>query len=196
MSHHIYTTEAFVLGSSPSGEADRFYTLFTKDLGLVRASGRGVRLEKSKLRSNLQDFSRISLSIVRGKEVWRITNAKVEESLHARYSLRKDVLLVIAHIFVLIKRLVAGEEKNEKLFLILKDIIGFLDASDISPILTPSFELMAVLKILDNLGYMGGDLKLARFVSGEWSNEALIEMNRSKSSVIKEINTSLKETQL
>ena len=196
MPHHIYTTEAFVLESVAVGESDRFYTLFTKELGLVRASGRGVRLEKSKLRPNLQDFSRINLSIVRGKEVWRITNAKVEESLHVRYALRKDILSVIAHLFILIKRLVTGEEKNEKLFLVLNDIVRFLDLTDIDPSFSAAFELIAVLKVLDNLGYAGENPQLAKFFRNDWSIEKLSEMNNLKHLAVKEINSSLKETQL
>ena len=57
MSHYRYKTEAFILGSISTGEANRFIDIFTKELGRIRATARSVREERSKLRFSLQDFS-------------------------------------------------------------------------------------------------------------------------------------------
>ena len=73
--HHIYTTEAFVIHSAPQGEAGKFLLLFTKDFGMIGVMAQGIRLIKSKLRHHVQDYSYCMVSIVRGKEVWRLTGA-------------------------------------------------------------------------------------------------------------------------
>src|SRR3989344_8971745 len=107
--HHIYTTQAFVIHSSPYGESCKFLLLFTKDFGMIGAVAQGIRLIKSKLRYHIQDYSFSNISIVRGKEVWRLTGA---------HGLEEKVQPQIIHIKILklLKRLLHGEEKNEKLF--------------------------------------------------------------------------------
>jgi hypothetical protein len=73
--YHKHTTFAFVLNVSPSGEKNHFITLFTRGFGMVRAKAQSVRVADSKLRYALQEFSYIEVSLVKGKEIWRITNA-------------------------------------------------------------------------------------------------------------------------
>ncbi len=196
MAHHVYNTEGFILDSAPSGEASKRYTLFTKDLGMVRAVAQGVRLSKSKLRFSLQDFSLVHVSLVRGKEVWRLTNARSEKNLYSYFKHDRRALSLIVQIFSLTKRLIPGEEKNEELFTILHDAFEFLDAGQLSNEEKSSFELILVIKILENLGYMGNSVELRSFIVEPWSKELLQDMERVKKIAYREINTSLKETQL
>jgi len=73
--HHIYHTEGIILGNKNYGEAGKYYSVFTRDLGMIYASAQGVRKMSSKLRFILQDFSCIKMDFVRGKDFWRITSA-------------------------------------------------------------------------------------------------------------------------
>jgi DNA repair protein RecO (recombination protein O) len=196
MAHHIYTTDAFVLESTQSGEADRFFTLFTRDLGLIRATAKGVRLQKSKLRYSLQDFSRSKVSFVRGKEVWRITSANIQDNLYIKYETNKHVLHVVAHILGLIKRLVAGEQKDQALFDILSEGFIFLESQQEWGEELKLFEIIVVLRILDNLGYLRQRHEFQAFLRDVWSESLLIAMAEYKVMALKEINSSLKETQL
>jgi DNA repair protein RecO len=196
MAHHIYTTDAFVLDSIPTGEADAFFVLFTRDLGLIRAIAKGVRLQKSKLRYSLQEFSQTKVSLVRGKEVWRITSARIEDSLYSRYRNDKQVLHVIAQIDVLLKRLVGGEEKNEALFEIVIEAIEFLESHEQWGEELKLFEITVVLKILHNLGYMRRVPELERSIEEPLSLELLKSLEPHKALALREINTSLHETQL
>ena len=104
--HHIYHTEAFVLGSNQNGEDSKIITLYTKELGLVRAKAQGIRKLASKLRFTLQNFSYAKVDLVRGKEIWRITTASPLDS-------NTDILCfperekVMVHIMSLVARLVA-----------------------------------------------------------------------------------------
>ena len=97
--HHIYTTKAIIIKSIPTGEANRFYFLFTKDLGFIKASAQGVRLLKSKLKGHLQTFSIVNISVVKGKEIWRITSSELVENKSLirnpeKLFVAKNVLLV------------------------------------------------------------------------------------------------------
>jgi DNA repair protein RecO (recombination protein O) len=195
MAHHIYTTDGFVIESTPHGEADRFYTLFTKELGLIRATARGVRLQKSKLRYSLQDFSWSRISLVRGKELWRITSARAEESLAVKYRDQKLILQTIAHVASLIRRLVGAEEKNEALYSIINQAFEFLETRTWHAELK-LFEIIVVLKILHNLGYLRDLPELHHFIHDPFDELMLEAIRPHKALALKEINTSLRETQL
>ena len=72
MSYQTYTTEALVCGTYRRNTADASYALLTAEAGLVYASARSVREERSRQRYALQDFAQIRVSLVRGKAGWRI----------------------------------------------------------------------------------------------------------------------------
>ena len=74
--YHIHTTHALVVGMLPVGEKHYFVNLFTKDFGMIRAKAQSVRVNVSKLRFALQEYSFVNISLVRGKDTWRITNAE------------------------------------------------------------------------------------------------------------------------
>jgi len=76
MSERIYTTSALVIGERTSGEASKVFTLFTRELGLVYAYARSVREVRSKLRYNLPLYSFTLVSLVAGREYWRIVGAE------------------------------------------------------------------------------------------------------------------------
>jgi DNA repair protein RecO (recombination protein O) len=196
MAHHVYTTEAFVIESTPSGEANKMFSVFTRELGMIRASAQGVRLIKSKLRFSLQDYSFVNVSVVRGKEIWRITNAKAEWNLYQLYKHRPDIMHVIAQIFALLRRLMPGEEKNEHLFMVLHHAFEFLKDTDIKEETVQSFERIVVMNVLHHLGYMGNDPELSSFINAVWSEELLKDMNEKKTLSLSAINRAIKETQL
>jgi DNA repair protein RecO (recombination protein O) len=196
MAHHVYTTEAFVIESIPSGEANKMFTVFTRELGMIRASAQGVRHLKSKLRFSLQDYSYAQVSAVRGKEIWRITNAKAEWNLYQLYKTRTDIMHVIAQVFALLKRLMPGEEKNEHLFMVLHHAFQFLKETEIKAEEVKSFERIIVMNILHHLGYMGQEQGLTQFIDAPWSHELLTEMNEKKAESLSAINRAIKETQL
>lgn len=194
--HHIYHTEGFVLEGRASGEANKYFTIFTRDLGLIRASAQGVRLLKSKHRFSLREYSLISLSVVRGKEWWRIASAS-ENKNFAEFRKNKSAFILYVRILSLFRRLIHGEEKNEKLFNLLSEIIGFLEENKLTSKDLENFECLAVLRILSNLGYAPKLAKLSQFfVDNVWNTEILAEMNKVRGEAVREINQALKETHL
>ncbi|MEX0932361.1 MAG: recombination protein O N-terminal domain-containing protein [Parcubacteria group bacterium] len=138
MSYHIYTTPAVVLSHRPLREADRVYSVLTRDLGLIRATAIGVRKETSKLRHALEPLSFSSISFVRGKEYWRITSAVFE----------KRVQRELAEPMALLEKLVVGEDAHPELFEeVENEVLNYNREDEMA-------EVRLVSKILFHLGYM------------------------------------------
>lgn len=140
MSYHIYTTKGIVLSSRPLREADRIYSILTRDLGLLKASAIGVRKEVSKLRGNLEPISISKVSLVRGKEFWRITSAEIVRPV--------PPLLEIVRPMTLLEKLVQGEAVNAELFDAIEDSLASDYSSD------DMFEVRLASQILFHLGYL------------------------------------------
>ncbi len=200
MAHHIYQTECYVCGGKNIGEANRLLFLFTKDLGMIVATAQGIRLLKSKLRYSLQELSYAGVSLIKGKNSWKVTNAHqifsadfLEDDKN-KYRLR-------VRIFSLLRRLLTGEEKNEKLFALLHsglEHLSEINSADIQAI--KNFECLLVLRILHNLGYCGDTEPLKQFVAGdisyEWNSDLLEKISLYRPQALSTINSSLSETQL
>ena len=171
MAHHIYTTEGFVLSSHPFGEANLFFKVFTRDLGLVFASARSVREIKSKLRYGLADFCLSSISFVRGKHEWKITSALPKKNFYHKFSQtqNKHKFIVCAHALSLIKKLVVGEEKNTELFDIVHTGFNFIEENDFTEQELRNTECIMMLRIVHNLGYFMSDFHLTPFIAtADW----------------------------
>lgn len=195
--YKIYSTEGFIFKSAPRGEADCSYVILTKDFGLIRAEGKGVRKLESKLRYFLQDFSLINLSLVRGRGKWRITSGSLIKNVFSDLRGEGDALALISRVAALVSRLVQGEEKNELLFGYFKSAVLFL--SDIRPkgIVLKNTEYLFVLRVLHSLGYLGSVPDFSVFTaSAMFESELLIKMEESKRQAIVTINKSLKESHL
>jgi len=147
MSYHIYTTPSIVLRERPQKEADRIYTILTRDLGLIRASASGVRKEVSKLRSALEPYSLSQVSLVRGREYWRITSAVLENNLYTTFKNSKG-LKPLLKVFILLEKLIGGESPNQDLFDSVRRAVRHYDPED------NMFEPQLVAEILFHLGYL------------------------------------------
>lgn len=195
MAHHIYHTRGIILGSVPIGESNRFYKIFTEELGLVSASAQSVRKEESKLRYVLQDFSFINVDLVRGKEVWRITSAGEEAAFLV---LKSDTvrLKLFARSCSLLSRLIHGEGREDELFKDLLGALNFLEHTAIPAELTLSFETLATLRSLVWLGYLDPEHYERFLVAGTWSLEILKDFEHLRTEAIPAINEAIHSSQL
>ena len=192
--HHIYHTEGIILGSRNYGEAGRCFYVFTRDLGMIYASAQGVRKISSKLRFVLQDFTYIKVDLVRGKDFWRITSASKTNMLEgiARDSIKLEIMVNVSK---LLRRLLAGEDPNSILF---QDLILGLEILDknTEKFELPNVEVILVLRILNNLGYIGGQENIKNLIQSPFENDLVYEVAKKKKDILVEINKALKETQL
>src|SRR3990167_2163827 len=192
--HHIYHTEGIILGSRNYGEAGKYYSIFTRDLGMVYASAQGVRRMSSKLRFVLQDFAYLKIDLVQGKDFWRVTNAS-KTNLLEQLSKNSGTFEVFSNIANLLKRLLAGVEPNEALFVDLIKGLAVLERTKIKEDLR-NIEAIIVLRILDNLGYIGSNEMLQKLVKSPFEENLIFEVSKSRTQVLHQINKALKETHL
>ncbi|HJO89591.1 MAG: DNA repair protein RecO [Candidatus Pacebacteria bacterium] len=195
--HTLYSTECIVLGGVDSGEANKYISLFTKDIGLVKAVAKSVREEKSKLRYCLQDFSITLATLVRGKEVWRITGAEERYNLHNELKGDNEKLFTITQILNLLQRLVHGEEKNDYLFDTLSNGLEFIKREKINKDALKNFEHLIVLRILYSLGYIAKKDNFDKLLQKTFVSEELLkEAESRRKDIIFAINRALKEAHL
>ncbi|HEY4502738.1 MAG TPA: recombination protein O N-terminal domain-containing protein [Candidatus Paceibacterota bacterium] len=191
MAHHTYSTESLILGSTELGESNRFLSIFTHDLGLIRAVGKNLRGENSKLRYHLQNYSFAHISLVRGRDVWRITGAHASHSFYTTLYGSREKQLVSIRICALLARLLQGEEPDFELFNIVSHGMIFLEQTRLDTELLRDFEYIFVIRILARLGYVGDQgefaplfnpslfsIKLLDFIAPRRSN-ALALINRA-----------------
>lgn len=186
----IHTTPGFIIESRPSGETGKVLSIFTRDLGLVRAIAQGIRLEKSKLRYHTQDFSFGMYSFVRGKEYWRLTSADVAAG-KAQHEL-------VARIALLLRRLLQGEEAHAELFVCIEEARDFMEKyKGLSAEQSQILESLIVFRILHALGYIGTDRNTDQKLISEKLSVELIETTKGqRMEMNRHINKALKESHL
>jgi len=96
--------------------ADRTYLLFTEVAGMVFATARSAREERSKQRYALQDFAHVRVSLVKGKGGWRIGSV---EAITNYYLAAPDraVRGTVVGVVQFLRRLLTGEESQPAVFI-------------------------------------------------------------------------------
>lgn len=186
-----YHTEALVLAARESGESDRALTILTRDFGVVRTRGIGLRSERSKMRFALQSYAHAYVSLIRGKRGWRLAGATAIGG--AASELR--AVGAFARIAELVVRLVPGEEHNEYLFDALAEAHRALREASAEAV--PTVEIVCVARVLYALGYISAEaLETALFTHTSYGDENLQEAEVMKEKLLASINRAISETHL
>jgi len=144
----VYQTEAIVLKRIKLGEADRILTLYTADLGKIKAVAKGTRRPKSKLGGHVELLTHSLLMLARGRNLDIITQAQTIDNFLA---LKDDLGRISYSLYILelVDSFTAEHIENRRLFSLLLDTLHRLSqAEDGEPVLR-YFEL----HLLDHLGY-------------------------------------------
>lgn len=147
-----YATEGIVLGSWDRGEADRLFVLYTKELGMMRALAKGVRLEKSKLRPQLQIFSFGAFRLVNGRELFRLIDANA----HARLRPTEGAMArfeTFGFIASFLLRMVRGDEADVAVWDLLRHAFIFLHTATGEQSLD-ALQTLFCARLLYHLGYV------------------------------------------
>lgn len=180
MSYKTYTTEALVCGSRDSYTSDRSFLLFTKDSGMMWATAKSVREERSKQRYALQDFSHIRVTLLKGKSGWRIASVEALHNLFLNAQTRAQrgrVTFVLSQL----RRYVQGEIPLAKSY---DDALYLLYAE---PEILESHDTLQQLfsvRLLAELGYIAPNSSWASIVTAQSLIEALDVFNEDMSPAI------------
>ena len=195
--YHIHTTLAFVVSVSPAGEGNIFVTLFTEEFGIIKARAQSARVINSKLRFSLQEYSFILVSLVRGKDVWRITNAKPIYNIYFELKNKYSLFMVLAKIISLIRRMLPEEGNEEKIFNDFKNLCEKVLSSEYDESLLFIAERVFLLRMLSSLGYVNNEeFKDICVGDIDWSKDYLNKIESKKEDAIIVINNALKVSHL
>lgn len=147
-----HRTEGFLFKEKDFREADRIYSFFTKDFGRIDLLGKGARKIKSKLRGYLVLFDIVEVEFVQGKLYKTLTDAN---SLQRFSRVRKDPerLKVAFKISKLMDSFLKGEEREEKIFSLIKETFSFLNRIYLPDILKETSYYYFLWKFLSLIGY-------------------------------------------
>jgi DNA repair protein RecO (recombination protein O) len=120
-----YSTEGIVLAKRNFGEADRIFSIYSKEHGRLSLIGKGVRKPGSRKRGHLEVFNKIKFSAVATKGIDLITEAEI---IDIYPEIRKNLNKVsLAYYFTeVIGRTTHEKEVNEHVFFLLEDYLNKL----------------------------------------------------------------------
>ena len=165
MAYETYITDAVVVGSFASNTADKSYVLFTERAGLLYATARSVREERSRQRYALQDFAHITVTLVKGKAGWRIGSVDIYDNFFTIATTR-EARGSIVRLTKLVRRYVQGEVPDPHLYAEFLEAITFLGRSAVPDRVT--FDELAAVRLLVQLGYVAPERDLLPLVGAAY----------------------------
>jgi recombinational DNA repair protein (RecF pathway) len=179
-----YATKCFVIESFDQGEHDRAYKLFTREFGMLMAHAKSVRKLESKLRAHVQPRTLSLVTLVQGKEVWRLVGAEGSA----------QVPDMVHEVVAILRRFIRGEGAHKALY---DRLVQFLESSHAFD--EQKSRLLLYYIILVDLGYADakaiGVSNLKEY--NAWSvNDLYTHLLLSYDQVRSHVHAVLKETQL
>lgn len=195
--HQRYSVDSFVLGGFPQGEASRFVWLLCAEFGLVLALAQNIRAGESKLRYALQDFSRTRVTLVRGREYFRVTGAEHVDHLWgaalAAAAISKRRLL--GHLFATIRRLVPAAGEGDHLFGVVEETVA-LCREQLSEQELRALEALSQARVLHILGYLQDREEHRLALTASCTRAMLSDTQTILPSLIHDTNAALQASQL
>ena len=123
-------TEAIVLRTYRLGEADKIASLFTRQLGRLRATAQGALRPKNRFGGTLEPLSYVRLWIFEreNRDLLRLNSVEIIESF---FDMQKDYRVQLAAQFLseVADRLLPEREVNERIFRLLLTVLRALKTS-------------------------------------------------------------------
>lgn len=153
---HKYVTRGIVLARTGVRESGVSLTLLTEELGLVRARAEGLRKPGAKLASALQTLSESDVTLVRGKETWRLAGALLQEDRFR--TLAPEARTRAARFAGLLLRLVPPDSSDRGFYPLYVDFLNTLRVEDQDA--QDHAECIAALTLLVALGLDDGPIDI------------------------------------
>jgi DNA repair protein RecO (recombination protein O) len=143
-----YQTEAIIIKRIKLGEADRILTLYTPELGKLKAVAKGTRRPQSKLGGHVELLTHSRLMLARGRNLDIITQAQTIDNF---LPIKDDLERLSRGLYIaeLVDSFTGEHIEDRRLFdLLLETLQQLSQTEDCEPVLR-YFEL----HLLDHLGY-------------------------------------------
>ena len=185
--HTLHTTKAFVLQRFPQGESNYTYKIFTEDLGLLYAHAQSVRELKSRNKYALNIGQLGEVTLVKGREIWRITGAQNLVEYAKASGFERKLLYIIG-------KFSPPEVKAPELFEIIEKSLSCNREQKIDKEL---LEVLTMLRIMDVLGFVARpiDEEVIKVLleTSEITPNILKIVEENKKKLIARVNSALDE---
>jgi len=150
MSTEKYITEGLVLKKYEQGENDLIFKIFTSEFGIIFVLAKSIRKINSKLRMQVQVAHFLKLTLVKGREVWRLAGAR-ENFLPVSQGVEKikntEKIEKIVLVSECLNRFLPMEKPQPRLFARLKELL-ILEGINLN-----NFRVLVYYLILVETGY-------------------------------------------
>ena len=146
-----YTTEAFVLRSYEQGEHDLVYKLWTRDFGIIFAVAKSIRKINAKLRSLVKKNDFLVVTLVKGRDVWRLVGAEELKENSSLIESKTWYLEAKKIISEAINKFIEEKKTYKKLFDKIKNI--FIEKNEIGILEINKFRILIYYLVLVDTGY-------------------------------------------
>jgi DNA repair protein RecO (recombination protein O) len=147
-SEHTRKVEALVMRHSDWGEADRLLVIFSPQQGKTRVVAKGIRRLRSRKAGHLEPFTRVSLLLARGRDLWIVTQA---ETIEAFLPLRENLVLTsqAAYVVELLDRFTYDEGPSANIYRLVVETLQRLSSGDDPFLVLRYYDI----HLLDQLGF-------------------------------------------
>lgn len=146
-----YKLQGIIIKRQNFGEADKILTVFTRENGKIKIVAKGIRRISSRRSPHVELLNLSTLFIYKGKALPILTEAQV---IHDFLEIKKDLGKIgfSYNLCELVDSLCPEEERNERVFNLLKDALFNLSVSDNKERIIKDFE-QNILQILGFTSY-------------------------------------------
>lgn len=124
-----YRTKGIIFKDQERSEADKIFSVFTKDYGRIEVLGKAIRKINSKLKSGVDLFYLSEIEFIQGKNNKTLTDASVIKRFSNIFLDKNDIEL--AHnIFNTLEEFIKGQERDDKVFELISETFDRLNDKD------------------------------------------------------------------
>ncbi|HLD70769.1 MAG TPA: DNA repair protein RecO [Negativicutes bacterium] len=187
--HHKAT--GFVFKKEDRLEADRVFSVFTREFGRLEIFGKGIRKIASKLKGGMEIFRIAEIEFVQGKTKKTLTDAAAMEKFKT-IAQSPEKMEIAAGICGLVEDFIKGEQKDEVVFGLLQETFAILEAEEARQLIYFYFfwNFVSLLGYAPDLSRISPDTAgLIRVIKNRnWPHLAALETRASTQKSLKEIS--------
>jgi len=122
----VYKTEGIVVGRFNSNEFDRLLVVYTRERGKILVKAKSLRKKEAKMKESLELFSHVYLTLAKGKNIDTVAGVMLADGFP---NLRRDLLSLSSAYYIceLLDKLIAGPEKDERIWELVLKAFTFLE---------------------------------------------------------------------
>jgi len=148
--YQLIKTDCFVLKRNDFRDYDRFYTVYTREMGKVSILARSSKKPKSKLAPRLETFGQVRINFIKGKIFNYLSGINLGPH-NKNILLDYDKIVLAGEVISFFDKLIKMEEADEKLYDLLYNTLTSIDENDIWQFY--KIRVYFFWRLIDILGY-------------------------------------------